>query len=203
MARYALWIALGVLASFVPGPAAAQNFLFNSAETINKGNFKLGVYPTILLGDDDVEDDNSLGVAGRFGYGFTDSLDLEGKVGLFDDFKLYGADLEYWIVKGSLDVSLAGGFHLIDSDAGIDSKAVDLAALFSGRIADRLEAYGGLSVSLESLDDVPDSDFKRVYLTPGIEYKIREDLDLVAEFGLGLNDDSPNYFGAGLSFYFR
>lgn len=203
MARNALWIAGVVLLSCVPRPAAAQNFLFNSAETLDQGNFKLGGYPVVLFGDDALGEDNTFGVAGRFGYGFTPSLDVEAKVALFDGFKMYGADAEYWLVKGPLDVSVNGGFHLVDSDAGVDSKAIDLAGIVSGRIADRLDAYGGLSVSFESLNDVPDSSFKRVYLVPGLEYKLHENVDLVAEFGLGLTDESPNYFGAGISFYIR
>ena len=88
-------------------------------------------------------------------------------------------------------------------DDGFDSKALDLAGLLSGRVADKLELYGGVSVSFESLDDVPDSDFTRLYAVPGLEYKVSEQLDLVAEFGVGLNDDSPNYIAFGLAFYFR
>lgn len=204
MSQTTLCVAVASLALCATAPASAQNFLFNSAETIDKGTFKLGAYPTLLFSDDDVVDDeDTFGVATRLGYGFTPSLDAEAKLAFFDGFNMYGADLEYWLVKGALDVSLSGGFHLVDSDAGADSTAFDMAAIVSGRVAGNLDLYGGVSVSLESLDDVSDSDFTRAYLVPGLEYKLHPNVDLVAEFGIGLTDDSPNYFGGGISFYIR
>jgi hypothetical protein len=173
----------------------------NSAETINRGNFKIALFPAILFGEDDA--DNQWGVGSRFGYGFTDSFDVEGKLAFFDGFKLYGLDGEYWLVKGDVDFSIQLGGHWASVDDGFDSKALDLAALLSGNVADKLELYGGLSVSFESLDDVSDSSFTRAYLVPGLEYKISEQLDLVAEVGIGLTDDSPNYVGFGLALYFH
>jgi hypothetical protein len=121
-------------------------------------------------------------------------------VAFFDGLTLYGLDAELWLVKGDLDFSMRAGGHLASVDGGNDSKAFDLAALVSGHVASGLELYGGLSVSFESLDDVPDSGFTRAYLVPG---KISEQVDLVAEVGIGLNDDSPHYLGLGLAFYLR
>ena len=186
------------------GRAQAQNVLMNSAETINPGNFKLAAFPTILFGKDvdGVDGENETGIAGRFGYGFTSRFDMEGKVAFFDGVTLYGLDAEYWLVKGPADVSVSLGAHKTSTDLG-DSSAIDTALLLSGNIGDKLEAYGGLNFSFESLDDVDDSDFTRAYVVPGIEYKITQDLDLVAEFGVGLNDDSPHYLSAGLAFYIR
>ena len=186
------------------GRAQAQNVLMNSAETINPGNFKLAAFPTILFGKDvdGVEGENETGIAGRFGYGFTSRFDMEGKVAFFDGVTLYGLDAEYWLVKGPADVSVSLGAHKTSTDLG-DSSAIDTALLVSGNIGDKLEAYGGLNLSFESLDDVDDSSFTRAYVVPGIEYKITQDLDLVAEFGIGLNDDSPHYLSAGLAFYIR
>lgn len=198
---------LPVVASSVmlaAGSAQAQNVLMNSAETINKGNFKIAAFPTVLFGEDDA--DNEFGVAGRFGYGFTDSFDIEGKVAFFDGIQLYGLDAELWVVKGKLDVSVALGAHITDFEGG-DSSAIDTSLLASGHVSDNLELYGGLNVSFESVDDAPEGtpgdSFERIYLVPGLEYKISDDLDLVAEFGIGLNDDSPNYLSAGLAFYIR
>jgi hypothetical protein len=183
------------------GSAQAQNVLMNSAETINKGNFKIAAFPTLLLGEDGA--DNEFGVAGRFGYGFTDNFDIEGKVAFFDGLKLYGIDAELWLLKKNpIDLSVSLGAHKTDLDI-VDSSAIDTALVASGHVSDNLEIYGGLNVSFESIDDVDDSDFTRAYLVPGIEYKLHQDLDLVAEFGIGLNDDSPNYVSAGLAFYIR
>lgn len=181
--------------------ASAQNFLMNSAETINQGNFKIAVFPTILLGEDG--GDSELGVAGRAGYGFTDSFDVEAKLAVFDGLKIYGADAELWLVKGRTDASVSAGLHKSDFDGGFDSTAIDLAGILSHALGGKLEVYGGASVSFESVDDADDSGFTRLYLVPGIEYKVSEDLDFVAEFGAGLNDDSPNYLSLGLAFYLR
>jgi len=184
------------------GSADAQNFLMNSAETINKGNFKLCAFPTVLLGEDGA--DNNWGIASRLGYGFTPSFDVEVKLATFDGFKMYGADAEWWLVKGKTDVSVSAGGHKSDFDGeGGSSTAIDTALLLSRSVARSLEAYVGGSLSFESLDDVDDSSFKRFYLVPGVEYKLGEDIDLLAEFGIGLNDDSPNYFSFGAAYYIR
>jgi hypothetical protein len=193
---------VAVMTAWNAPSAQAQNILMNSAETINQGNFKIAVFPTVLLGEDDA--DNNWGVGGRFGYGFTPRFDMEAKLAVFDDLKIYGLDAEAWLVKGRpLDVSASLGLHKADSDVGIDSSAIDVALLGSGHVGDKLEVYGGLNFSFESLDDVDDSDFTRAYVVPGIEYKLGESLDLLAEIGVGLNDDSPNYVSFGLAFYLR
>ena len=195
---------LPVVASSVMLAAAsaqAQNVLMNSAETINKGNFKIAAFPTLLFAEGDGDDE--FGVAGRFGYGFTDRFDIEGKLAFFEGLQLYGIDAELWVVKGRpVDVSVSLGAHITDTEV-VNSSAIDTALIASGHITDNLELYGGFNASFESLDDVPDSSFERYYVVPGLEYKIGDDLDLVAEFGIGLNDDSPNYVSAGLAFYIR
>jgi len=183
------------------GSAQAQNFLMNSAETINEGNFKISGFPTVLLGEDG--GDNEWGIATRLGYGFTPSFDVEAKLAFFDGFKMYGADAEYWIAKGRTDVSLSAGLHKSDYEGGGDTKALDLAALASRSVARDLEVYVGGSLSFESVDGADDSDFERFYIVPGIEYRVARDLDLLAEIGLGLTDESPNYLSFGLSYYVR
>jgi hypothetical protein len=195
-----LLLLAGVLALHA-GSADAQNFLMNSAETINKGNWKLCAFPTVLLGEDGA--DNSWGLASRLGYGFTPSFDVEVKLAKFDNFKMYGADAEWWAVKGRTDVSLSAGGHKSDFDGPGGTTAFDAALLASRNVGDALEAYVGGSLSFESIDDVEDSSFKRFYVVPGIEYKVHKDLDLLAEFGIGLNDDSPNYFSFGAAYYIR
>jgi hypothetical protein len=194
-----LWLAGWLLAASAV-PARAQNFLMNSAETINQGNFKLAAFPTVLFGEDGADD--NWGVATRLGYGFTDRFDVEAKLSFFDGVKLYGADAEFWLLRSELDLSLAAGFHKASVEQGRDSTALDTSALLSGHLSDRLELYGGVSLSFESLDDT-EVDFTRAYLVPGIEYKVSDALDLLAEFGIGLNDDSPNYLGAGVALYLR
>ena len=193
-----------LLAAILALPAAdarAQNFLMNSAETINKGNFKLCAFPTVLLGEDEAE--NEWGLASRLGYGFTPSFDVEAKLAKFDGLTMYGADAEWWVVKGRTDVSLSAGARKSDFEGGGGSTAIDTAVIASRSVGTSLEAYVGGSLSFESLDDVDDSSFKRFYVAPGLEYKLSEDVDLLAEIGIGLNDDSPNYFSFGAAYYIR
>ncbi len=48
-----------------------------------------------------------------------------------------------------------------------------------------------------------DNSFTRLHLVPGIEYRLSDTLDLVAEFGIGINDNSSTYVGAGITYYIR
>lgn len=193
-------VAVAALATILPVSAAAQDFgVMNSAETINKGNFKLTANPILVFGKNGA--DNEIGVAVAGGYGFTDRFDVEAKVAKFDGVTFFGADAEYWMVKGGqVDVSVIGGFHLGSSE-GFDTTGLDFTLLASGRVADRLELYGGLDLSRNSARDF-DFDYTTVHLVPGIEYKISEKIDFVAEFGLALNDDSAHYASVGFAFYF-
>lgn len=198
---------LAVVLAFVlllPATTPAQDFgVMESAETINRGNFKLSGSPMIALGQDGAE--NDFGVALKGGYGFTDSFDAEGKLGLFENLKFFGGDAEFWLLKNApLDFSVSAGFHVGRSDVVPDRTGIDLTLLGSGPIARKLELYGGLDFAFESFgDEVFNQDFTTVHLVPGIEYAISPDLDFLAEFGVGLNDDSWHYFSAGLSFYLR
>ena len=190
-----LWLLTGGAAQ-----ALAQNLIMNSAETINVDNFKISAFPTVLLGEGDA--DNEWGLFSRFGYGFTPSFDVEGKVAFFSGLKLFGADAELWLLKHHPDVSIAFGVHRSVRDAAPDSTAFEGTLLASGHVGSNLEVYGGLNLGFESLDD-SDENFTRTYIVPGIEYRLSEQLDLLAEFGIGLNDDSPNYLSFGLALYFR
>jgi Outer membrane protein beta-barrel domain len=201
MTRSLIRFPLAAVLLAAAGPAHAQNVLMNSAETINEGNFKIAAFPTVLLAEGDGE--NEWGIATRLGYGFTSSFDVEAKLAFYEGLKVYGADAELWLVKGKTDVSVSAGAHKSDFEGDVDSTAIDLAGIASRNVGDDLEAYVGANVSFGSFGDVDDSSFTRLYLVPGIEYRVAKDLDVLAEFGLGLNDDSPNYFSFGLAYYLR
>jgi hypothetical protein len=194
-------VATFALAMLLPVSAAAQDFgVMNSAETINKGNFKLMANPLVVFGKDDADDE--VGVALVGGYGFTDRVDAEAKVSFFDGLTFIGGDVEVWLVKHEpLDVSVIGGFHVGRAD-GFNTKGFDITFLGSGHVTPKLELYGGLDISRVSIDDFDDS-YTTVHLMPGIEYALSQDIDLVAEFGLGLNDDSNHYISGGIAFYIR
>jgi hypothetical protein len=178
---------------------SAQGVLMNSAETINQGNIKLAVFPTVLLGKDG--GDSVWGVAGRAGYGLTPRFDVEAKGAAFKDLKYFGGDVECWLVKGrNLNASVALGGHVTDSKNGADSSGIDTAFLVSTTPAKHLEIYGGLKLAFDSVKN-SDSHFTLAHFVPGIEYRISDDIDFLAEVGIALNGNSRSYASVGLALY--
>jgi len=178
---------------------SAQDVLMNSAETINQGNIKLALFPTVLFGKNG--GDSLWGVAGRAGYGLTPRFDIEAKAAIFKGLKYFGVDAEYWLVHGgNANVSVALGAHMTDSRGGADSSGIDTSLLFSTRPANRLELYGGLKLAFDSVKN-SDQNFTRAHLVPGLEYRISDNLDFLAEFGIALNDNSRSYASVGLALY--
>jgi hypothetical protein len=182
-------------------PAGAQNFLESSAETIPAGDFAFTADPTGLFGKNGRPD--RWGGAARLGYGLTDSFDVEAKAAVFNGFSLVGLDTDFWVVKGPVNMSVGLGAHkaLVQSPTAANSTAVDAAWRVSGRLTRRLELGGGVSVSFESLDHVHNSDFSRVYLVPGLRYRLSSRMDFVTGFGVGLNSNSPSYLTTGFAMY--
>ena len=191
--------------------AAAQYIgVLQSAETMDRGTFKLMAAPIIVFGKDGA--DGEFGVAARGGYGFTERFDAEAKLGFFENGTVVGADGEYWIFGDSqenspLDFSLTAGLHWIfGKDNSYDILGFEITPQLSGNVTENLELCGALDASFESLQDVPegvDDSFTRVHLVPGFEYRLSDTVDLVAEFGIALNDNSSHYLGAGIAFYLR
>jgi hypothetical protein len=142
-------------------------------------------------------------LAGRAGIGLTARFDIEAKAATFKNLKYFGVEAEYWLVQGrNANVSVALGAHMTDVKGGADSSGIDTSLLFSTRPADRLELYGGLKLAFDSVKN-SDRNFTRAHLVPGLEYRISDDLDFLAEFGIALNDNSRSYASVGLAFYLR
>ena len=192
-------------------PGAAQYIgVMQSAETMDRGVYKLMVAPIAVFGKDGAE--NEFGVAVRGGYGFTDRFDAEAKLGFFENGTFVGLDGEFWILQSKeqdagLDFALVGGLHWIFGRKGnFDTMGIDVTPLLSGHVTRNLELCGALDASFERIKDAPagaDDTFTRVHLVPGFEYRLNDATDLVGEVGVGLNDNSFTYAGLGLAFYFR
>jgi len=192
-------------------PAAAQYIgVLQSAETNDRGTFKLMVAPMMAFGKDGADDE--FGVAARGGYGFTDRFDAEAKLGFFENRTFVGADGELWILRGKekdagLDVSLTGGVHwMFGRKENLDTMGFEVTPQLSGNVTKNLELCGALDASFESIKDAPsgvDDTFTTLHLVPGAEYSLSDAVDLVGEIGIGLNDDSFTYAGAGIAFYLR
>jgi hypothetical protein len=209
-------VVIATILMLMPGIAGAQDFgVAESAETINRGNFKIKANPMLLFGGDNL--DNDVGINLMAGYGFTDRFDLEGGVALYDNVTFYGINGEYWAVKDrAVDVSVAAGLHFghghndldddddFDVQPGLDTTGIDLTFLFSRRTNQRFDFYGALDFAFESVDnDLFDDDFTTVHIVPGIEYRLNSNLDFLAELGIGITDESANYITAGIAYYFR
>ena len=200
--RYRPLVLIATLFVLTPLTARAQDFgVMESAETINMGNFKLGVNPMFVFG----EFDDEVGVGLRFGYGFTPRFDLEGKAAFYDGLTFFGGDFEYWLVKDRpWDVSAGAGIHFGRGDAVLDTTGVDLTLLTSRRVATRLDFFAALDLAFESInDDFVDDSFTTFHIVPGVEYALSDDLDLVGEVGLAVNDDGSHYVSFGVSYYIR
>jgi hypothetical protein len=191
------------LAVCLPATAAAQDFgVLNSAETINRGNFKFIANPIVFFGRDGADDEVGVAVSG--GYGFTERFDVEGRLGFFDELTFIGADAEYWLVRNQpLDVSFIAGLHRGVSDSLFDTTGVDFTFLASGHATPRLELYGALDFSVNDYDEDAFDGYTTAHLVPGFEFALGPDIDFVGEVGIGLNDDSWHYLTAGLAFYVR
>jgi hypothetical protein len=198
LARYALTAC--VLLS--PTIAHAQDFgVMESAETINKGNFKLKVVPMFILGSGDTQSALVAGV----GYGFTETFDFEANFARRKDVTIVGGNVEYWLIKGQkpLDLSASAGFHFAKSDFG-DQTGVDVTVIASHAATKQLDVYAALDMAFNKYrDNFPNNNYTQAHLVPGVEYKVHPDLDLLAEFGVALNDKGDNYVSFGLAYYIR
>jgi hypothetical protein len=199
--------AVSVLALCVvlsPAFADAQDFgVMESAETIDKGNFKLRANPMFVFGDNSADDEP--GIAGAFGYGFTDRMDAEFKVAFYDALTFIGGDAEFWLVKQpqSFNLSLSVGGHYANSDFS-DHSGIDLTILGTHAVTSRLDIYGAVDMAFNRFrEPLPDRTYTQFHLVPGVEYKLRPDFDLVAEVGIAVNDDSSHYFSGGIAYYLR
>jgi hypothetical protein len=192
-------------------PGAAQDIgVLQSAETNDQGVFKFMAAPLMSFGKEGADDE--FGLAARAGYGFTERFDAEAKLGLFENSTLFGLDGELWFLHSQnpdtgLDGSLTAGIHwLFGKDERFDTMGIDLTPQLSGHVSRNLELCGALDASFEKIKDVPaggDDSYTTLHLVPGLEYRLSDTVDLIGEVGIGLNDDSFTYAGAGIAFYIR
>jgi hypothetical protein len=201
--RSALLLAAMVL---FPARSQAQDFgVMESAETINLGNFKLMANPLFIFGKDGGSGDNRI-VLGA-GFPVTSRLDIEGKAAFGSGTQIFGGNAEYWMMKHEpLDLSVIGGLHFVRGNEQLDTTAVDFTLLGSKHVGKRLEPYGALDIAFNRITDDRfrgDKSYTQVHLVPGIEYAISDELDFLAEVGIGVTDSSRHYVSFGIAYYIR
>jgi opacity protein-like surface antigen len=191
-------------------PAAAVDFgVMETADVVRRGDFKFISFPLAVRDGPRREHDSGVNVG--LGYGIGAGLDAELQVGVYDDFTFFGADLEWSYRAGTpLELSIGGGGHKIDSDFG-HPWGLDLThiASYTPAALPDLRLIGSLDASYEFTDDAyaaslfaADPEYWTVYAVPGLQYRFTQDVDVIGEVGVGLNDDSYDYLGVGISFYF-
>ncbi len=195
-ARYlvAMWLL------FAPTLAHAQDFgVMESAETIDRGNFKLKLNPVLIFFDGR----SDTGLAAAFGYGFTDRFDAELKLAFYDGVAVIGGDAEFRLIRRRpLDLSVVAGFHLQRVDFS-NQTGVDVSVIGSRAVTSRLDFYAALDLAFNRYTDVPNTSYTRAHLVPGIEYKVHRNLDLLFEVGVAVNDNGHHYVSGGVAYYLR
>ena len=206
---------LGIVAGLAfCGSAGAADFgVMETAEPIEPRSFKLVGFP-MLTDRDNGEEEGSFAVG--LGYGLPHDLDVEGQIARDDRATYLGSDIEWNAWRGyNMKVSIGSGFHTVDLDDGGSVNGADTTAIFTYTPIRRLDLNAALDASIEDVDGGDGSDpllperwrsdnrYETVYFAPGLEYQLTRNLDLLAEVGLGLNDESDDYGSAGLSWYFR
>jgi len=159
--------------------------VFNTASSLKKGQFALGVLPAFY--------------DGNFGYLFVDGgfgikrgIDMNIRLGLGDGGNYFGADLE-WLLAGSKPyVSLTTGGHV----AG--DFTLDLGLNLSIPIRGDTEIYSGLDSDLTFADD---TNFD-LWVPIGLDLAIHRNLALILEGDIPITDGTPTIFGGGVIFYF-
>ncbi len=199
--RSRLLIALVASVLILPAAARAQDFgVAESAETIDRGNFKVKINPILVFGRDGA--DNEPGVAGSIGYGFTPRFDAEFVAAVYDGQGAFGGTGELWLVRDpAIDVSAFAGLHFHRGDSTPDITAFDLGLIASRHVTPNVEVYGALDVAWENFDD--NGSFKTVHLVPGLEIRVSDDIDFLVEAGIAVNDNARHYISGGLAFYLR
>jgi len=199
MGRHSAALAVAALSlTVVATPALAQNFVNGSVSSIPPGDLRIVASPVHMFGPDGGAD--RTGASFRLGYGFTDAFGLEGKAAFFDGLSLLGGDARVQLLDGDTRASLTAGAHQALLSGGPDSTALDLAADVEASLSRRVSVYGATSYSREYLNGVDNGGFDRLYLVPGLRAAVDDGVTLLVEGGIGLNDDSPSYLLAGVSF---
>ena len=168
--------------SLITIQATAQ--VFNTAKTLKKSTFSVGVEPMIIAsGADDFL------LFGHAGYGLTSGIDLGFKFGVLGSTSYVGGDVEFGINK---NFSFSAGAHTY-GDFGLD-------ATFLGtyELAKNVNLFGGLDADVNFGGNV----YFPVWIPLGCEIELNKSMAFVFEASIGVYDSAPHMFGGGVNFYF-
>jgi hypothetical protein len=157
--------------------------VFNSASTLRKKQFSLGLEPALFMNGD-----NNLYLFVHGGAGLTSKVDFGLKLGIGDEL-YFGGDVEFRLAR---IVSLSVGAHSF-GEFGLDG-----TLLLSGPISSGVYLFGGLDmdVLLEQ-----DNDQLQLWIPVGVEVSLKRTMSFIFEAEISVTD-YYNVLGGGLNFYF-
>jgi hypothetical protein len=166
--------------------------LFNTAQTLNRGNWSLGLDAAYA---DHSGDDFALFLHG--GYGLGNNSDLGLKLGLGWGETYFGVDYEKTLVTGKPLVSLHGGAHYW-YDFGLDFGANVTFPIGNVFITT------GLDMDLDFGEDAnSDLDlYAPIWLPINLEVYLQKNISLVFEGNIKLTDHAFTTVGGGVNIYF-
>ena len=157
--------------------------VFNSASTLRKKHFSLGLEPALLMNGD-----NDLYLFLHGGAGLKSGIDFALKLGIGDE-TYFGGDVEFKLAR---IVSVSVGAHSF-YEFGIDG-----TMLLSGRVGSGVTLFGGFD-----LDILPERDDNvlEAWIPIGVEIGLKSNMSFIFEAGISITD-AYNVLGGGLNFYF-
>jgi len=175
-------LALSFMLSFLLLGVSAQ--VLNTAGVLKKGNFSIGVQPTIIAsgGTDFI-------LFGHVGYGLTKGIDLSAKAGFLGGADYFGGDIEFALSK---NMSLAGGAH-VWGDFGLDA-----TYLITFDIVKNVDLFLGADADFIFADDL-DIAF---WIPFGVEVNLNKNMAFIMEADIALTDAASHMFGGGITVYF-
>jgi hypothetical protein len=168
---------------------ASHAQVYNTAQKLKTGTFRLCVAPLILVDNSDAD----VGMYVLGGVGVTNAMDLYLSTRMASDNRAnFGVGLQWALVKGAPALSLTTGGH-VGPGIGIDG-TLDIAFPLGNTVV----FYSGLDMDVDfyiNETTVP----AWIFLGPRIQ--IRKNATLFVEVDIGVTLETPSILGLGLSFY--
>lgn len=159
--------------------------VFNTGQTLKKGNFSAGFEPVVIMNGGT---DFILFVHG--GYGLTKGVDFGVSIGVLGPDNYIGADVEFALARWT---SVAVGAHHFGS-FGLDG-----TFNFTFPIRKDVRVFTGADLDVNF-----NTDKTRflLWLPVGVEVGLRKNMSFIFEASIGLTDPAYHLIGGGLNFYF-
>ena len=158
---------------------------FNTASTLKKNSFSIGLEPAILI----YESGNEFMLFFHGGYGIKNGIDLGLHLGA-GNTTYFGADLE-WALGNHF--SFTTGAHNF-GDFGLDAA---LNASFG--ITGDVDLFTGLDMDVVFGKN---ETFLPIWLPLGVEIKLKSKMSFILETEIGISDAAYHLIGGGIAFYF-